>query len=149
MKKPTTPFEVLIAARALIDKEKNWTQLRMCQSKTTGLTVLQTRRLPTLAPFMYRFCSIGALHHVCIKNNLNRKLAVQAEMILRQVPRIAEEGLMFFNDGNLHSVVLAAWDEGIALEQRRMEEALKTIALFDKMMLNITKSVEHAHPENV
>lgn len=91
-----TTKEILVAARAIIANEKNWTQGAYAKDKdgmSTGV----------ICSNAVCFCSIGAIRKITMSSD--------AMEVLRNH---MEDSIIAFNDGHTHKEVLAAWDEAIA-----------------------------------
>ena len=92
-----TVKEILIAARAIIADEENWTQGAYAKDKD-GMSS------GVICSNAVCFCSIGAIRKITIS-------PFDAMAVLRNH---MGDSIILFNDGHTHKEVLAAWDEAIA-----------------------------------
>lgn len=101
-----TPREALIAARALIADEANWTR-QVCARNAAGDAVFAT------SPDAVCFCAIGAVqravnYNILSDNNFNEYVFARNALEVRT--GIAASA---FNDTHTHSEVLAMFDKAI------------------------------------
>lgn len=92
-----TVKEILVAARAIIADEENWTQGAYAKDKD-GTSIGANYSSAVC------FCSIGAIYKITIS-------PFDAMKVLRNH---MEDSIIKFNDEHTHKEVLAAWDEAIA-----------------------------------
>lgn len=92
-----TVKEILVAAKAIIANEENWTQGAYAKDKDGSSIGVSCSNAVC-------FCSIGAILKITIS-------PFDAMKVLR---KHMEDSIINFNDGHTHKEVLAAWDEAIA-----------------------------------
>lgn len=92
-----TTKEILVAARAIIANEENWTQGAYAEDKDGSSIGVNCSNAVC-------FCSIGAILKITIS-------PFDAMKVLRNH---MGDSIIAFNDGHTHKEVLAAWDEAIA-----------------------------------
>lgn len=97
-----TPKQILIAARALINNPKHWTQGEFARDKT-GQSVYPDDENATC------WCSLGAIDKV--EPDYMSKDAHNARSFLRTEMKLS---IPEFNDFKSHAEVLDAWDRAIA-----------------------------------
>lgn len=97
-----TPHELLVKGRELISDEKRWTKGAFARDGNGH----------SLNPWNITavcFCSIGALQRTHSKTDSTFHGAMAA-----LDKAMSEDGVIYFNDTQTHSEVLAAWDRAIA-----------------------------------
>jgi hypothetical protein len=99
-----TPLEVLTTGRELLADPKNWTQRTLARNKA-GESVEHP-----WDPKATCFCSIGAVHKVLGRYQLDLKFEVK-----RLLDCVAGGWMVSFNDRHTHAEVLEAWDKAIEL----------------------------------
>ena len=92
-----TTKEILVAARAIIANEENWTQGAYAKDKDGSSIGVNCSNAVC-------FCSIGAI----------RKITMFPFDAMKVLRNHMEDSIIAFNDGHTHKEVLAAWDEAIA-----------------------------------
>ena len=92
-----TVKEILVAARAIIANEENWTQGAYAKDKDGSSIGVNYSNAVC-------FCSIGAI----------RKITMFPFDAMKVLRNHMEDSIIAFNDGHTHKEVLAAWDEAIA-----------------------------------
>ena len=92
-----TTKEILVAARAIIANEENWTQGTYAKDKDGSSIGVDCSNAVC-------FCSIGAL----------RKITMFPVAAMEVLSNHMEDSIIAFNDEHTHKEVLAAWDEAIA-----------------------------------
>ena len=97
--------EILVAAKALIEKPSNWTQ-KACARDYNGLEVAP------LSSEACSWCILGAVRKVTSDTN-NEK--VYEKVYENLYPFINEVLISEFNDRHSHSEILAVFDKGIAM----------------------------------
>jgi len=107
---------LLIASRAVISGRTGWTQgaagkLRFLPVRVKNVNI----KLYKHAPWIYRFCSRGALSLVSGLNRVPYSEQLSAAIWLNSY---MYGGIEAFNDNHAHGEVLAAWDKAI---QARLE----------------------------
>ena len=92
-----TTKKTLVAARAIIANEENWTQGAYAKDKDGSSIGVNYSNAVC-------FCSSGAI----------RKITIDPFDAMAVLRNHMEDSIIDFNDGHTHKEVLAAWDEAIA-----------------------------------
>jgi hypothetical protein len=98
--------QLLVAARAVIEKPENWTQAAYAREGKDG------RAVSTNHPDATCFCSIGAVYRAANDLGLPRSEALSA--LGEQADKYGYFTIHSFNDSHTHEEVLALFDDAIA-----------------------------------